>query len=125
MYGTQLQAYKEAHKTTISGREIEATVLTQAAFKLQCCQKNWGIEGNNENLDEAIRYNQRIWSIFQGDLAKDDHPMPKKLRANILSLSLFIDKRIFEILNNPAPEKLTAIISINLNLAAGLRGSPA
>ncbi len=109
----------------MSGRDIEASVLTQAALKLQVCQSNWGAEGNEVKLDEAIQYNQRVWSIFQGELAKDDNPLPKKLREDILSLSLFIDKRIFDILTSPAPEQLTAIININLSLAAGLRGSPA
>lgn len=125
MYANQLEAYRAVQKTTMSGREIEASVLTQAALKLQVCQSNWGAEGNNAKLDEAIQYNQRVWSIFQGELAKDDNPLPKKLREDILSLSLFIDKRIFDILTSPSPEKLTAIININLSLAAGLRGSPA
>jgi flagellar protein FlaF len=50
--------------------------------------------------------------------------MPKKLRLDILRLAAFIDKRIFETLAFPAPEKLTIVIKINNNLAAGLRGSP-
>lgn len=126
MYGSQLQAYRNVQKTTVSsGRDIEASVLTQAALKLQVCQSNWGEAGNDDKLDEAIQYNQRMWSIFQGELAKDENPLPKKLREDILSLSLFIDKRIFDIITSPSPEKLTAIININLSLAAGLRGSPA
>jgi flagellar protein FlaF len=39
-------------------------------------------------------------------------------------LSVFIDKRIFEIMAMPSPEKLTAIIEINRNVAAGLRTTP-
>ncbi|MCX5855922.1 MAG: flagellar biosynthesis regulator FlhF, partial [Deltaproteobacteria bacterium] len=62
------------------------------------------------------------WSIFQGELMKDDNPLPKKLKQDILSLSTFIDKRIFEVMAQPAPEKLEVIINLNLNLAAGLRG---
>jgi flagellar protein FlaF len=44
------------------------------------------------------------------------------LKQDLLSLSVFIDKRIFEVMAYPNPEKLTAIININLNIAAGLRG---
>jgi flagellar protein FlaF len=40
-----------------------------------------------------------------------------------LRLSAFVDRRIFETLAAPAPEKLEAIININNNIAAGLRGS--
>jgi len=39
----------------------------------------------------------------------------------LLRLSGFIDKRIFEIQAHPAKEKLTIIIDINNNIAAGLR----
>ena len=125
MYASQLEAYRSVQKTTMSGREIEASVLTKAALKLQSCQSNWDAAGNEAKLEEAIQYNQRIWTIFQSELARDDNPLPKKLREDILSLSLFIDKRLFDVLCYPAPEKLTAVININLNLAAGLQGSPA
>jgi flagellar biosynthesis activator protein FlaF len=73
-------------------------------------------------LDEALRNNQRIWSILQGELMKADNPLPKKLRQDILSLSVFIDKRSFEVMAQPASEKLDVIINLNLSLAAGLGG---
>jgi flagellar protein FlaF len=91
---------------------------------LQHVQNNWDSEDRDRRLDEAVRYNQKVWSIFQSELSRPDHPLPKKLREDILSLSLFIDKRIYEILSSPALEKLAILININLNLAAGLRGSP-
>jgi flagellar protein FlaF len=107
----------------MSGREIEAAALTRCALLLSDCQKNWDLPGNEEKLAEALRINQRVWSIFQGELASKDNPLPRQIRENILSLSLFIDKRIIEIMAYPAPEKLKILIDINLNLAAGLRGS--
>ncbi len=91
---------------------------------LQQCRDNWSAEDRNEQLNAALKYNQMIWTVFQGELAKPEHPLPKKLREDILSLGLFIDKRIFEVMAFPAQEKLSAIIDINLNLAAGLRGQP-
>jgi flagellar protein FlaF len=33
-----------------------------------------------------------------------------------------VDRRSFEVLAYPAPEKLDVLININLNVAAGLRG---
>jgi len=47
------------------------------------------------------------------------------MRNNLLTLSVFVDKRIIDVMANPVPEKLKILIDINLNLAAGLRGSPA
>ncbi len=124
MYSNPLEAYKTVEKTTISGRETEARVLTQAALKLKDCRDNWHAEGQDEKLDEALKYTQRIWSIFQGELSKQDNPLPRQLKINLLQLSSFIDKRIFETMSYPSPDKLTAVININTNIAAGLRGSP-
>jgi flagellar protein FlaF len=117
----QLAAYRTVQKITSSDSEIEALVLTRAAQKLAEVQNNWDAPDRDEILDEALRYNQQIWSIFQGELLKEDNPLPRQLREDILSLSVFIDKRIFEVMNSPDPEKLTVIVNINLNIAAGLR----
>ena len=120
-----LQAYEQVSTVTRSGREVEAAVLTKAAVKLKECQDNWDAPDREHRLDEALRYNQRVWSIFQSELSRDDHEMPKKLRLDILRLAGFIDRRIFETMAFPEPEKLNIVIDINNNLAAGLRGSPA
>jgi flagellar biosynthesis activator protein FlaF len=108
----------------MSGRETEARVLTQAALKLIDCQKHWDAPGRNAMLDEALRYNQRIWSILQVEIAKPDNPLPKALKRDLLMLSRFIDHRIFDTMAFPSPEKLNIVIRINQNIAAGLRGSP-
>ena len=125
MYRNPLEAYQTVDRTTMSGREVEARVLSQAALKLKDCQNNWDAEDRDAKLDEALKYNQRIWSIFQGELAKEDNPLPKQLKQDLLSLGAFIDRRIFDTMAFPAPEKLTVVININQNIAAGLRGSPA
>ena len=123
MYSNPLEAYKTVDKTTMSGRETEARVLTHAALKLKDCRDNWDAEDRDDKLDEALKYTQRIWSVFQGELAKPDNPLPRQLKIDLLRLSSFIDKRIFETMSYPSPEKLTTVININRNIAAGLRGS--
>lgn len=123
MLSNAVKTYQTVHKETMSGRETEARVLTQAALKLIDCQKNWNAPDRNARLDEALRYNQRLWSIFQVELAKADNPLPANIKTNILLLSRFIDRRIFETMAFPSPEKLDIIIKINKNLAAGLRGN--
>ncbi len=119
-----LGAYAQVSNVTLSGREVEAAVLTKAAVKLKSCQDNWYVDDREARLDEALKFNQRIWSIFQGELGREDNPLQKELRRDILRLSAFIDKRIIEIMAYPEPEKLNAIIAINQNLAAGLRQRP-
>jgi flagellar protein FlaF len=124
MQTQSLQAYESVAKATLSGREIEAAVLTKAAVKLKDCKDNWDAPDRENRLEEALKYNQRIWSIFQSELSREDHELPKKLRLDIFRLAAFIDRRIFETLAFPSPEKLKIVIDINNNLAAGLRSSP-
>ncbi len=124
MLSNAVKAYESVQKETMSGRETEARVLTQAALKLMECQKNWNTPDRNKLLDSALKYNQRLWSIFQVEVAKPDNPLPKDIKMNILQLSKFIDRRIFDTMAFPTPEKLDIIIRINKNIAAGLRGSP-
>ena len=127
MSNNPFNAYKIIEKTTISGRETEARVLNKAAQKLKNCQDNWKIDSRGYpdsvtelKLDEALNFNQRLWSVFQAELSKQENPLPVNLKQNLLRLSTFIDKRIFELLSYPARDKLTIIIKINQNIAAGL-----
>ena len=124
MYQNASATYQAVERETVPGRETEARVLTEAAFKLQACQKNWDSEDIESKLSEALRYNQKIWSIFQAELTREDNPLPEQLQKDLLRLSGFVDKRIFEIIASPSPEKLDAVVNINRNIAAGLRQSP-
>ena len=123
MYANPLQAYETVNRVTSSGREIEAEVLTKAARKLKACQCKWNDEGHEARLDEALTFNQRIWSIFQGELNRVDNPLPEMIQRNLIALGAFIDKRIIETMVAPSPDKLNIVININQNIAAGLRGS--
>jgi len=126
MYSKELDAYRTSQKKEeMTGREIEAAALTRCAHLLADCQRHWSAPDRNTALDEALQANQKVWTILQSELVRDDNPLPIEIRRNILTLSVFIDNRIIQIMADPHPEKLQIIIDINLNLAAGLRGSPA
>ena len=126
MYAAQhLEAYRSAQNTSVSGRDIEAAALTRCALMLSACQNNWDTAGCDDHLAEALRNNQIVWSIIQSELVKDDNPLPIEVRNNLLTLSVFVDNRMIQVMAHPEPEKLKMLIDINLNLAAGLRGSPA
>jgi flagellar protein FlaF len=127
MYATQLQAYRNTPREEMSDREIDAHALTQSALKLRDCQQSWDMSGLErvDRLFEALRINSLLWSIFQASITAEGNPLPRQLREDLLTLSLFVDKRTREIMCFPEPDKLTSLININLNLAAGLRASAA
>ncbi len=120
---TAINAYATMQRDALTGRDLEASVLMRAAALLKSCQERWDHEERDLFLSEAIRFNQAIWSVFQAELSQPDNPLPPELKQNILNLSLFVDKRSMEILADPQPEKLSLIININLNIAAGLSSS--
>lgn len=125
MYHNPLAAYQAVDNATMSGREIEARVLSQAAGKLRQCQSTWHVDAEApDRLDEALRYNQKVWTLLQSELGREDNPLPPELRRNLLQLSAFVDRQTFDAMAYPAPEKLTMIIRINENIAAGLRNQP-
>jgi len=120
-----LEAYASVDKITASGRQLEASALFRAARTLQLAQEHWGREGGEARLDEALKLNQRIWTFFQAELGAEDNPLPIELKVQLLKLIEFIDKRTFDVMAFPAPEKLTVLININRNVAAGLSATPA
>jgi flagellar biosynthesis activator protein FlaF len=124
MYQTAFKAYDNVNKSTMSGRDVEAEVLTKAALKLKACQDNVTRNGHDANLDAALKYNQRVWCIFQAELENPGNPLPTALKIDLLRLVAFIDKRTLETIAYPSPEKLTILININNNIAAGLRTRP-
>lgn len=123
MLPNPMQAYQNVSRATMSGREIEAAVLTRAALRLKKCLENWQPDQKNDELYESLKYNQKIWTIFQSELLRPNNPLPRELKNDILRLSIFIDKRTFELMAFPKPEKLKILIDINQNLASGLRGN--
>jgi flagellar protein FlaF len=119
-----IKEYVGIQKESMSGRELEASVLTKAGLLLKACQDNWDAPDRETKLLDAIKYNQKVWSFFQAELSEPANPLPKELRENILNLSIFMDKRFFEVMAFPTPEKLSIVIDINFNIAAGLRTNP-
>jgi flagellar biosynthesis activator protein FlaF len=117
-------AYTVMQKETLSGRELEASVLTRAGLMLKQAQENWGAPDREQKLLEAVKFNQKVWSFFQAELSDPNNPLPNNLREDILNLSIFIDKQLFDVLAFPDPDKLSTIIDINFNIAAGLRTKP-
>lgn len=117
-------AYTSMQKETLTGRELEASVLTRAGLMLKQVQENWSAPESSEKLLEAIKFNQKVWSFFQAELSDPENPLPQKLREDILNLSIFVDKRLFEVMANPDKDKLSIVIDIDFNIAAGLRTRP-
>ncbi|MDJ1158465.1 flagellar biosynthesis regulator FlaF [Chelatococcus sp. SYSU_G07232] len=115
-------AYARVAQTTQSPRELEANILMKAATRLQAVRDDW--PAREGDLDGALTYNRKLWTILVTSVTREDNPLPKPLRQNIANLGLFIFNHTLSILSEPAPEKLAILVNINRELAAGLRTRP-
>ena len=120
MYGqTAAQAYQAVEKTATSPRELEAFILTKAASKFQIIINDW--ENQKHNLADALKYNQKLWTIFVANATDPQSTLPLALRNNITNLGIFVFKRTNELMIEGNPRKLEILASINRELSMGLR----
>lgn len=91
-----------------------------AAAQLQAIRDSW--DGRRPELDAALVFNRRLWSIFVTSATGPENPLPAGLRQNVANLGIFVFKQTVAILADPRPETLAPLITINRELAAGLIG---
>ena len=116
--------YQDTASNTMTGANIEANILDQAGMKMRIVQKNWKGAESFRDLDDALQFNQKIWHLFQVDVHKNTNNLPKDIRQNLLSISIFVKKMTLQIMANSDVDKLTTLIQINESLASGLRSRP-
>jgi flagellar biosynthesis activator protein FlaF len=117
------QTYKNVARQTSSPRELEATLLLQAAARLQSVHDAW--DSNRCQLDDALLYNRKLWSVFLSEMTDSKNPMPRALRQNVANIGLFVMNHTVAVMKDPRPEKLDSLININREIAAGLMGRAA
>lgn len=111
--------YKSVSDKISSPRSTEADLLLDAALRLLKIQDNWETKSQTD-LNDALRYNRLLWTIFISTVTKSDNPLPQAIRQNVANLGIFVMKHTIAILAEPKPEKISPLIEINRNLAAGL-----
>jgi flagellar protein FlaF len=114
------QVYRKVAKTVGNPRAIEANLLLHAASRLQALQDPW--EGKTPDLDDALLYNRKLWTIFLTSVTNSENPLPAEIRQNVANLGLFVIKKTMSILIDPRPDKLGSLIGINRDVAFGLLG---
>src|SRR5438132_12886033 len=84
---------------TASPRELEADLLLRAASRLQAVKDGWdGWDGSKPNLDDALLYNRKLWTIFLASVTSTENPLPVEIRQNVANLGLFVMKQTLAIM---------------------------
>jgi flagellar protein FlaF len=89
---------------------------------LQSVRDSW--TEKRAQLDDALLYNRKLWSVFMSDMTDGNNPMPKNVRQNVANIGLFVMNHTVAVMNDPRPERLGSLININRELAAGLMSKP-
>jgi flagellar protein FlaF len=116
-------AYAKAAQAAQSPREIEATVLMKAATRLQIIRDDWNAK--SRELDEALTFNRKLWTVLVTSVTDAANPLPTPIKENVANLGLFVFKHTVSLMSAPAPDRLAILITINREIAAGLRSQPA
>ena len=112
--------YQQTQKTMDTNREatapeIDAMVLRQTADNLQKAQQM----PDTDYFEETLLYNQLIWTVIQSEMTAEN-PLSEEIKANLVSLSIFVDKQTAKAIGTRKPELLDALIDINRNISLGL-----
>lgn len=114
------KTYKKIQKETMSGRDVEVQVLRKAATQFRQVLSATDSGTHDQLLDAAVRYNLRVWEVFQTDWERPDCPFDPELRRGLLRLSLYVHRNSMEVLAYGSPEKINTLITIDECLAEGL-----
>jgi flagellar protein FlbT len=113
------QAYARAANDIAGPRELEASLLLQAAAKLQAVQSSWKEKPGDTKA--AVLFNRRLWTVLLDSLIQDKDRLPAPLRENLKTLGAFVMCETFSLVTKPQQKHFENLININRKIAAGLR----
>jgi flagellar protein FlaF len=117
-----LQAYQKAQRSAENPRETEYRLFAQVTQALIAADKG-DRKKNPASFVDALDWNRRLWSALAVDCASDGNSLPAPLRAQIISLSLWVSRYSSEATRTGAT--LEPLIDVNKAIMAGLAQRPA
>jgi len=111
------QVYQQAARQADSPRETEYRLFGDVTRAL--------IEASKVPADDfstridALDWNRRLWSVLASDCAREDNLLPVPLRAQIISLSLWVNRHTSAIMRRE--EEFEPLIEVNRIIMQGLQ----
>src|SRR4051794_29417195 len=111
-----VRRYQQAQDNYEDPRAAEHRMLSRVTGMLVEGGKRGG-----RDLIEACYYNRKLWTIFQSDLANSENKLPDAVKANLLSLSIWVQRYTGQVLDGAPVEPL---IELNRSMMDGLKPEP-
>lgn len=115
-----LQAYQQATARAESPREAEYRLFGQVTRALMGAA-DAGEHDHGARM-RALDWNRRLWSALATDCADPQNGLPAPVRAQIISLSLWVGKHTSLVMRKR--EDIGALIDVNRIIMQGLSARP-
>lgn len=115
-----LNAYKNALKSAETPKQAEYRLFAEVTAALTEAKR---VAARGTVLVEALDWNRRLWSTLASDCSSDGNALPRELRAQIISVGLWVSRYASEVARGKAD--IDALIEVNRTIMEGLVMQPA
>jgi flagellar biosynthesis activator protein FlaF len=116
-----IQAYQTTAQKTETPRQTEYRAFAMATRALIDAAALPASEVGRRA--EALAKNRQLWAVLASDCGAEGNQLPASLRAQIISLSIFVERHSRSVMREGAP--IDVLIEINRTIMQGLSPSPA
>ncbi|WP_163851548.1 flagellar biosynthesis regulator FlaF [Pseudooceanicola aestuarii] len=125
-----IAAYKRTIRESESPRQIETRVFSRITGRLAEFRPDFNAATTREaraallagGLRAALADNRKLWATLRDDLAHENNSLPPNLRAQLLSIALWVDRQTLTLMGGGPG--LSGLIDVNTNILAGLSRAP-
>jgi flagellar protein FlaF len=110
-----IKAYQRAATQAESARDLEYRAFGQVTAGLVRARDDNASPGK---VAEALDANRRLWNLLSADCSAPQNQLPPGLRAQVISLALWVGRYSSEVLREGAD--LDPLIDINRTMMEGL-----
>lgn len=116
-----LQAYQQTAQRTESPRALEYRLFGQVTRALMAASES--DPKDFATRIDALGWNRQMWATLASTCAEPDNALPPQVRANIISLSLFVSRHTSAVMKGE--EDFETLIELNRMMMQGLGGQTA
>lgn len=112
-----LNAYQKTQQILEDPRQTEYRLFGEVTRNLMEVKKK---NTRGRELIEALDWNRRVWMAMGNDCRNDHNKLPVPVRAQIISISMWVTRYTRNVVRNHAP--IDPLIEINRTIMQGLQG---
>lgn len=114
-----LTAYRRTNVMTETPRAAERRLMTEITAEM-IAARDAACRGSA--LMSPLHRNREVWGLFSVTCGAQGNALPRTLRAEIISLALWVDRYTTDVVAGREP--IDALISVNLAIIDGLAAMP-